>query len=154
MKLEFADPGTFSYWIQGHFAGCVHPTAREEALAKSAWEAGRRGVLATNDELVRQNATLHLLANQREIELAEEKRAHEVAVETTVIHWRAETDELSALLRSCVEKLEEAVALLRSRPPGAVNPAWFDNATAIRDEVRARLEDSPLQSFPTSEEKR
>lgn len=39
MKLEFADKGTFSYWIQGFYAGCVHPSAADEALARSAWNA-------------------------------------------------------------------------------------------------------------------
>lgn len=39
MKLEFAEPGTFSYWIQGHHAGCVHPTEREEFVARCAWNA-------------------------------------------------------------------------------------------------------------------
>jgi hypothetical protein len=45
VKLEFARPGTFSYWIQGHFAGCVHPTEREEQIALAAWNAARLALL-------------------------------------------------------------------------------------------------------------
>jgi hypothetical protein len=45
VKLEFAKPRTFSYWIQGHFAGCTHPTEREEAIARAAWNAAMNAAL-------------------------------------------------------------------------------------------------------------
>lgn len=49
MKLEFAKPGTFSYWVQAYFAGCVHPSEREEAIALHAWQAGRLALLEDMD---------------------------------------------------------------------------------------------------------
>lgn len=39
MKVEFAEAGRFSYWLQGFYAGCVHPDVKTEEVARGAWNA-------------------------------------------------------------------------------------------------------------------